>query len=116
MDQVNYTAQKAWKAHQFVLRVLKKGNRNTKILAYTSLVRPILEYGFACWDPCRAGQINVLDRVQKKTARFTNHTKDSDWETLVQRRTIARVCLLFKAYSGEWAWQVIRDRLRRPFC
>jgi len=31
MDQENYTVQKAWKALHFVLRVLKKGNRNTKI-------------------------------------------------------------------------------------
>jgi len=47
------------------------------------------------------GQINALDRVTKKAAQFTNHTKDSDWETLVQRRTIALLCALFKAYSGD---------------
>jgi len=57
----------------------------------------------ACWNPYREGQINALDRVQKKAARFTNHTKDSDWETLAQRRTITRLCALFKAYSGERA-------------
>jgi len=58
VDQVNYTAQKAWKALlHFVMCVLKTGNRNTKHLAYTSLVHPILEYGSACWDPCREGQI-----------------------------------------------------------
>jgi len=50
---------------------------------------------------CREGPINVLDRVWKKAAEFTNHTKDSDWETLAQCRTIARLCVLFKAYSGE---------------
>ena len=55
------------------------------------------------------------DRVQKKVAEFTIHTKDSDWETLAQRRTIARLCALFKAYSGERAWKAIRDRLRRPY-
>ena len=82
------------------MRVLKKRNRNTKTLAYTSLVRPILEYGSACWDPCR-GKINALDRVEKKAAQFTNHTNDSDWKTLAQRRTIACLCALFKAYSGE---------------
>jgi hypothetical protein len=113
VDQVNFTAQKAWKELHFI--VLKKGNRNTKILAYTSLVRPILEYGSACWDPCREGKINALDRVQKKAAQFTNHSEDSDWEILAQRRTIARVCALFKAYSGERAWKAIRDRLRRPY-
>jgi len=42
----------------------------------------------ACWDSC-GGQINALDGVQTKAAQFTNHTKDSDWETLAQLRTIA---------------------------
>jgi len=78
------------------------------------VVLPILEYGSACWDPCR-GQIIVLDRVQKKAAQFTNHTKDSDWETLAQHRMIAHLCALFKAYSGERAWKAICDRLQRPY-
>jgi hypothetical protein len=33
MDHVNYTVQKAWKALHFVMRILKKGNRNTKRFA-----------------------------------------------------------------------------------
>jgi len=41
-----------------------------------------------------------LAGYKRKAAQFTNHTKDSDWETLAQRRTIARLCALFKAYSG----------------
>ena len=28
----------------------------------------------------------------------------------------ARLCVLFKAFSGEWAWKATRDRLQRPFC
>ena len=44
VEQVNYTVQKVWKALHFIMCVLKKGNRNTKCLAYTSFVRPILEY------------------------------------------------------------------------
>ena len=64
-DQVNYTVKKAWKALHFTIRILKKGNSNTRSLAYRSLVRPILEYGAACWDPYREGQIKALDRVQK---------------------------------------------------
>jgi len=47
-DRVNYTVKKAWKALQFTVQILKKGNSNTKSLAYMSLVRPILEYGAAC--------------------------------------------------------------------
>jgi hypothetical protein len=40
--------------------------------------------------------------------------EDSDWETLAQRRKIC-LCAIFKAYSGEWAWKAIRDRLQRPY-
>jgi len=47
-DQVNYVVKKAWKALHFTMQILKKGNSNTKSLAYMSLVRPILEYGAAC--------------------------------------------------------------------
>jgi hypothetical protein len=38
-DQVNYMVKKAWKALHFTMCILKKGNRNTKSLAYTALVR-----------------------------------------------------------------------------
>ena len=78
------------------------------------MVRPYLEYGSACWDPCREGQINALDRVEKEAAQFADHTKDSDWATLVQRKTKARLCTLFKTYSWERAWKAVRDGLRGP--
>jgi hypothetical protein len=73
-DQVNYTAQKARRALHFVVRIVKKGNKNTKSLAYTSLVRPILEYGAVCCDPYRECQISALDRVQNKAAKFAHHS------------------------------------------
>jgi len=47
-DQVNNTVKKAWKTLHLTMRILKKGNSNTKSLAYMSLVRSILEYGAAC--------------------------------------------------------------------
>jgi len=108
VDRVNYTAQKAWKALHFVMHVLKQGKRTIKSLAYASVVCPILEYGSACRDLCR-GHINVLDQVQNKAAQFTNHTKDSDWETLAQHRMIGHLFALFKTYSVERAWKAIRD-------
>jgi hypothetical protein len=97
------------------MRVLKKGNRSTKSLAYMSLIRPVLEYGAACWDPHREGQINALDRVQRKAAKFANLTNASDWDTLAHRRTVARLCALLKAYNGEWAWKATGARLHRPY-
>jgi len=53
-----------------------------------SLVRPILEYGAACWDPYREGQTIALDRMQKKAAKFAHHKIRSNWETLASRRKL----------------------------
>jgi hypothetical protein len=106
--------KKAWKAIHFAMHILKKGNDNTKRLAYTSLVCPILDYGVACWDPYRKGQVNALDRVQNMAAKFAHHRNNSNQETLTQRREIACICALFKAYMGERAWEAIGDRLHRP--
>jgi hypothetical protein len=113
-DQVNYTVKKAWKSLHFTIRILKKGNSNTKSLAYTSLIRSILEYVSSCWDPYREGQINALDRVQNKVAKCAHQRNDLNWETLVQRLKIARIYVLFKAYTGERAWKAISDRLQKP--
>jgi hypothetical protein len=96
------------------MRVHKKGNSNMKSLAYMSLAHPILEHKALCWDPYREGQIHLLDCVQKKVAKFENHTSESVWETLEQHRKIACICILFKAYTGEWAWQYIGDSLKGP--
>ena len=79
--------------------IIKKGNNNTKRLAYTALPRPILENGAVCWDPYR-GQVSVLNRVQKRAAKFANNINESGWETLAQRRLIGRICALLKAYTG----------------
>ena len=37
-----------------------------------------------------------------------------NWETLAQRRFIARICALFAAYLRRRAWKAIEDRLLKP--
>jgi hypothetical protein len=45
-----------------------------------------------------------------------NNTNETRCETLPQRRIIARICALFKAYTGAPAWKAIGDRLLKPCC
>jgi len=113
-DQVNYTVKRAWKALHFTMRILKKGNSNTKSLAYMSLVRPILECGPAYWDPYREGEIIALSSVKNKAAKLEHHTISPGWETSASRRKLSRICALFRAYSGKPAWMPIGDRLQWP--
>jgi hypothetical protein len=111
-DHVNYTLQKAWKALHFIMCILKKGN-NTKHLAYTTLVRPILEYGAVCWDPYR-DQVSALNHVQNRMAKFAHYTTETGWESLAQHRMIARICTLVKAYTSIRAWKSTGDKLVKP--
>ena len=113
-DQVNYTVKKAWKALHFTMQILKKGNSNTKSLAYMSLVCPIFEYGAACCVPYREAQISALDRVQKKAVKFAHHMSSPNWENLASCRKLSRIGALFKVHSGERALKAIRDRLQLP--
>jgi hypothetical protein len=86
-DHVNYTLRKAWKALHFIMRILRKGNNHTERLAYTTLVRPILEYGAVCWDPHREGQVSALHHVQ--TERLNLH--------IIQTRRVGK-----NWHSVEW--------------
>ena len=58
----------------------------------------------------------MFDCVQKKAAKFANHTNDSVGEILAQCRKIARICTLFKAYTGGRVWKSEGDRLQGPCC
>ena len=73
---MNNVARKAWKALHFSMRILKKASRKSKELAYTSLVRPVMEYGVVSWDPYRQNQTNALERIQRKAAKYV---KGVDW-------------------------------------
>ena len=95
-----------------MVRVLKTESSNKKSLAYTSLERPILEYGTSFWALYRDCHINALDLVKKKAAKFASHSKVSVWGTLAQRRMICHICVPFKSYTEERAWKVTGDRLQ----
>ena len=47
---------------------------------YNSLVRPILDYGCTSWNPFRENQINKLELINKRTARFVtgNHSENNE--------------------------------------
>ena len=69
-DQVNYTVKKAWKALHFTMWILKKGNSNTKSLAYLSLVRPILEYGGRALGSIQGGANNCVIQGAKERSQI----------------------------------------------
>ena len=53
----------------------------------------------------------ALNRVQNRAAKFANNINESGWEALAQRRLIARICALVKAYIERRVRKAIGDRL-----
>ncbi|MCG8035005.1 MAG: reverse transcriptase family protein, partial [Candidatus Thiodiazotropha taylori] len=110
---VDATVAKASKTLGFLRRNLSECTKPVKSAAYTTLVRPILEYSSPVWDPSSVEDISKLEKVQKQAARFAHgnyHDRtpgcvskmvsDLGWEPLQQRRQADRLTTLFKIQRG----------------
>ncbi|KAK2185264.1 hypothetical protein NP493_241g05026 [Ridgeia piscesae] len=81
--QCNSVARKAQQTLGVIRRNLNQCPTHIKSIAYTTLVRPILEYASASWDPT--------------ATRNSNPTfKDLQWDTLQTRRKIKRLSIIYK--------------------
>jgi len=63
-----------------------------------------------CTD-CTPQITSTIHFYFSRADQFANNINESGWETLAQRRLIARICALFKAYTGGRAWKAMGDRL-----
>ena len=65
-NHVSYITAKASRTLVFVRRNVYNCPLEVKSLAYTSLIRPQLEYASAAWDPYLIGDIQQLEKVQHR--------------------------------------------------
>ena len=105
---IDIVCKKANSMLAFIQRNLKSCQRQIKADAYLMYVRPILEYAVAVWTPHTKCDIDRLEAVQRRAARFVtsdyNRTSSSvtvmldnlNWSTLISRRQKSRLCLLYK--------------------
>ena len=92
-------------------RNIKTKMSGVREAAYTTLVRPQLEYAAAIWDPNHKDKIDQIEKVQRRAARWTSCNFDTrasvsdmletlGWRSLQQRRADARLCLFFKIVNN----------------
>ena len=130
--QVAHATSKASRILGLIKRNLYHCSELLKSTAYTSLVRPHTEYGSTSWDPYTKAHSDQLEKAQRSAAHFVkrNYTKEEgtvanilrelDWPTLQQRRSQARLTLMYKIInqlvdipSDQYLTPVTRQGLRR---
>ena len=57
-----------------VSRNINKAPQQTKITAINTLIRPRVEYSAAIWDPYTQENIDKIERVQRRAARYVYMT------------------------------------------
>ena len=112
-EQVCSVAKKANSVLALIVRNLHNCTRSTRDLAYTSLVRPKMEYSVTVWDRHHQKDIDILERVNRRAARVvhkksywdkdvspTNLINDLGWKTLADRRKHQRLTMVYKISNG----------------
>ena len=105
---INRISTKANRSLGFIRRNLNKCPEKVKEQAYTALVRPHLEYACCAWDPHLQKDVDKLEMVQRRSARFvknnyrreegtvTSILEDLKWKSLQHRREQFRLLLMHK--------------------
>ena len=116
---VTITSNLSWNHH--IDNVCKKANNTTAFLrrnlsscpatikdqCYKTFVRPQVEYAATVWDPHAQNNIQKIEAVQRRAARFVTNNYNTtssvtammeqlQWESLQQRRMRAKVVMTYR--------------------
>jgi hypothetical protein len=93
------------------MRNLGRCTTKTKATAYTTLVRPALEYASPVWNPHQITTTRDIEQVQRRAARFaynyyqdnspgcvTNLLNSLQWESLQQKRWKQSLVMCYKIH------------------
>ena len=106
-EHISNITSKANRSLEFVRRNLRVSSKKVKETAYTTLVRPIVEYAAPVWDPHQAYLINKVEMVQRRAARYVCnrwHNTSSvsemltslEWRSLRSRRMDAKLAMVYR--------------------
>ena len=108
-DHIDIITKKANTLTSLLNRNIRDCPNNIKAKCYKTLIRPIVEYASSVWDPITKKNIQKLEMVQRRAARFvmgnykttdsvTNMLQQLEWQTLKTRREQAKLAMLYRTH------------------
>jgi len=126
-NHIDNMCNKANSSIGFLRRNLQIPQPHIKAAAYTTLVRPQLEYSASVWDPHTKEKQRQIEMVQRRAARFVcnNYSRKASvtamleklgWRSLLQRRADIRLVMFYKCIHGLIAVSITSslERQTRP--
>ena len=118
---IDSIATRANRALAFLRRNLRVQSKAVKEKAYKAFARPVLEYAASVWEPYSKTQIDKLEAVQRRAARFVSGDyrysssvskmlMDLKWPTLQQRRRRIRLATTFKIQNDVMHCPLIKSK------
>ena len=107
-SHISKISTKASQTFNFLQKNLSKCSPPIKASAYLTLVRPVMEYAAVAYDPYQKNNINALEKIQRRAARWvmndygryssvSNLLHDLNWQSLQVCCKISRLQILYKA-------------------
>ena len=124
-EHISYNSSKANSTLGFLRRNLRINSPTLKTLAYNTLVSPTLEYASIVWEPYTKMNIDKLEIVQRKAARFvlnryhntssvSNMLEQLGWKSLPDRRMVLRLYMFYKIQTAWRSWADLFHPMTRP--
>ena len=126
---IDIITTKATNQLNFIKRNLSKCSTDVKSMAYTTIVRPHLEFASAAWDPYTKSNIMQIEAVQRRAARekmrfvyncydryntsVSGLIKQLGWDSLESRRTANRLNVFYNVVNNKIAINLPED-LKQP--
>lgn len=112
-DHVNFIASKTSRLLGFIRRLVRCNDPQILVKLYSTLCRPILEYGIPAWLPHQTNHINTLEKIQKRLARacipaprgvlkYSTRLERLDFMSVCNRYTYLTISFVSKCLYGRY--------------
>ena len=107
-EHITAIAKKGRKLAGWALRTFQSRERSLMLTLLKVLIRPHLEYGCQVWNPYLAGEISLIEKVQRDFTRKIDDTDEMDYWTRLRELNLYSLQRRRERYIIIYVWKIIQ--------